>query len=83
MIHTDIYSKQQKLLTESASLGELLAALIIGGIGMVISLSSRAADDPIVYALGLIIMAFAAGWIAMKCISAFLDVRDRLRKNRN
>ena len=72
----------QKVPEESASLLDLLAILIIGAIGMYISLLGLEANDPIFYGLGIAIMLVVFVFGVIKCITAFLEVKDRL-KNKN
>ena len=76
---TEVY---QRVPQESTSLFDLLAILIIGAIGMYISLLGLEADNPIVYGLGIAIMLVVFVFGVIKCITAFLDVKDRL-KNKN
>ena len=82
MVQTDTEQLQREVHKESANLSELLAALIIGGIGMGISIAGAVNSDPIFYGLGIAIMVLSAIWIGAKGISEILDLIDRL-KNKN
>ena len=71
---------RQKQLKTGSDAVEILVAIIIGAIGMTISISGFMAEDPLVYTLGIIIMVFSAGWIGMKFLNAVWDFKDRLKK---
>ena len=75
--HLDSTHRQQKIFKNN-NLSNLLAALIIGGIGMTISFS--AGDDILVYGLGLIIMALVIVWLSLDCLNAYQDYKDQAKK---
>ena len=79
MVQKDTEQLQREAHKESTNLSELLAALIIGGIGMGISIAGAVNSDSIFYGLGIVIMVLSAIWIGAKGISEILDLIDRLR----
>ena len=70
----------QKQLKAGSDAVEILVAIIIGAIGMTISIAGFMAEDTLVYTLGIIIMVLSAGWIGMKFLNAVWDFKDRLKK---
>ncbi len=68
---------QQQVIKNNNSLLDLLAVLVIGGIGMTISFS--AGDDTLAYALGLIIMILVIVRLSFDCLSAYRDYKDRTK----
>ena len=73
---------RQQVIKNNNSLLDLLAVLVIGGIGMAIS--SGAGDDTLVYALGLIIMILVIVRLSFDCLSAYRDYKDRTKdKNKD
>ena len=74
---------QHKVPKESTSLFDLLAMLIIGGIGMYISLLGLEANDPISYGLGIAIMLVVFVFGVIKCLTAVRNFiwewQDRLK----
>ena len=60
------------------SLLELLAALMIGVIGMTITLS--AGDNLIAYGGGLLIMLLVIVRLSLDCLNAYQDYKDRVKK---
>ena len=63
----------------SATLVETLAALIIGGIGMGVSIMGLAGNNLVIYGLGIAIMTFSAMYIGAKAINEILDLIDRFK----
>ena len=78
---------QQGMKKEDASLIELLAAIIIGIFGMILSEFGIQTDNPISFILGIVIQFSAAGWITMKFLTAvrdfIWDFIDRAKKKDN
>ena len=74
---TDYGQKRSKAGSDAV---EILVAIIIGAIGMTISITGFMAEDPLVYTLGIIIMILSAGWIGMRFLNAVWDFKDRLKK---
>ncbi len=74
---TDYGQKRSKAGSDAV---EILVAIIIGAIGMTISITGFMAEDPLVYTLGIIIMVLSAGWIGMRFLNAVWDFKDRLKK---
>ena len=74
---------QHKVPKESTSLFDLLAMLIIGGIGMYISLLGLEANDPVGYGLGIAIMFVVFVFGVIKCLTAVRNFiwewQDRLK----
>ena len=70
----------QRRLKAGSDAVEILVAIIIGAIGMAISITGFTAEDPLVYTLGIIIMVLSAGWIGMRFLNAVWDFKDRLKK---
>ena len=66
---------RQQVIKNNNSLLDLLAVLVIGGIGMTISFS--AGDDALAYALGLIIMILVIIRLSFDCLNAYCDYKDR------
>ena len=75
--------RQHEVLKDNLSLIELVAVLILGGFGMAISLFGIEANDPIVYGLGIGIMAVVFGYGLVKLITAIRNFiwenQDRLK----
>ena len=69
----------QKRLETGSDTVEVLVAIIIGVIGMTVSITSFTTEDPLVYTLSIIIMVLSAGWIGMKFLNAFWGFKDRLK----
>ena len=74
---------QHEVLKDSLSLVELVAMLIIGGIGMTVSLFGIEANDLIAYGLGIGIMAVIFGYGLVELIMAIRNFiwenQDRLK----
>jgi len=62
---------------------ELLSILLIGGAGMLLSFLGLEANDPWVYALGIVILLTIAGCGVVKFISMVWDLRDRFKKSKD
>ena len=79
-------TNQRKALKENTSLFDLLALLIIGVVGMTISLFGLEANDPLVYSLGLVILFAIAGSATLKFLTNLrdfiLDSIDQIKKRR-
>ena len=73
---------QNKVFRENTTLLETLGVLIIGGIGMGISIMGAVNNNPLIYGLGLIIMVLSAIYIGAKVINEILDLIDRFKKRR-
>ena len=69
----------QKRLETGSDTVEVLVAIIIGVIGMTVSITGFTAEDPLVYTLSIIIMVLSAGWIGMKFLNAVWDFKDCLK----
>ena len=69
-MNTGVDHFQQEVPKGSLSLAELVAVLILGGFGMTISLLGIEANDPIVYGLGIGIMAVVFGYGLVELITA-------------
>ena len=76
--HLDSAHRQQEILKNNNSLSDLLAILIIGGIGMTISFS--AGDNLLIYGLGVIVMVLAIVKLSLDCLNAYRDYKDRTKK---
>ena len=71
--HPGSVCRQQEVSKNNNNLLDLLALLIIGGIGMTISSFGIEANDPIVYGLGVGIMLVIFGCGFMKFITSIRD----------
>ena len=71
---------QQRKQSESASLIELLAAVIIGVFGMFLAELGSQIDNPIIYWSGIVASISAAGWITMKFLTAIWDFIERFKR---
>lgn len=67
---------------KSSDLLDLLAAVIIGVLGMFLSLLGLEANNSIAFGLGLVIEFSAAGYITIKFSNEAWDLINRIR-NRN
>ena len=77
--HLDSEHRQQETLrNNNSSLFDLLAVLIIGGIGMTITLS--AGDSLLAYGLGVIVMVLVIIKLSLDCLNAYRDYKDRGKK---
>ena len=68
--HLNMVHRQHDVLKDNLSLVELVAVLILGGIGMTVSLFGIEANDPIAYSLGIGIMAVVFGYGLVELITA-------------
>ena len=69
---------QQQVIKNNNSLLDLLAVVVLGGIGMTISLS--AGDNALAYVLGLIIMILVIVRLSFDCLNAYRDYKDRTNR---
>ena len=69
---------QQQVIKNNNSLLDLLAVVVLGGIGMTISFS--AGDDTLAYVLGLIIMILVIVRLSFDCLNAYCDYKDRTNR---
>ena len=70
----------QKVPKGSTSLVEILAVLILGGIGMAIALLGLYLDNPILYISGLIIVIATALIAVTKAGNAIYDFMNRFKR---
>ena len=71
---------QQSKQSESASLVELLAALIMGVFGMFLVGLGSQINNPIIYWSGIVASISVAGWTTIKFLTAIWDFIERFTR---
>ena len=74
--------RQQKVIKESSSLVDLLAVLLIGGIGLFIALLGLYFDNLAFLIVGYVIAIASAGKAINEYIISCINLRDRLRNRK-
>ena len=78
--HIDTSEVQQNKQGESASLVELLAALIIGVFGIFLAELGSQTNNPIIHWSGIVASVSAAGWITMGFLTAIWDFIEHFKR---
>ena len=85
--HLNAGRGQHKVPKESTSTVEILAVLILGGIGMVATLLGIYLDNPVLYTIGLVIIIGSAlstivnlGKSIIEFLSVYQDFKNRRKK---